>query len=151
MRVNGVYVGKTDLVDYDVQRKAGRWRFDYSYLAALDRFELWEDAAGSVWIRLSGDESATRVHFLIGNLRLGLGEAIEYPFGIGTQPLVSDYNDNVHQQTPRVALAYGKDGIVLDHHDTRIGVERVYVEASQPTRTGSGSWPTSGSCRCGRV
>jgi hypothetical protein len=58
-----------------------------------------------------------------------VGEAIEYPFGIGTQPLVSDYNDNVYQQTPRVALAYGKDGAVLDHHDTRIGVERLAPDA----------------------
>jgi hypothetical protein len=78
------------------------------------------------------DGDAGRVHFLIGNLRLRVGEAIEYPFGIGMQPLVSDYSDNVYQQTPRVALAYGKDGVVLDHHDTRIGVERVYVERLAP-------------------
>jgi hypothetical protein len=29
-------------------------------------------------------------------------------------------------------VAHGQDGVVLDHHDTRIGVERVYVERLAP-------------------
>lgn len=126
--VNGVYIGQSDLVDYDRLRKRGRWHFDYSYLGHLRRYELSEDAAGRVWIRLSGDAENGSVNFLIGNLSLSVGEAIEYPFGVGTQPLVSDYNDNVFQEFPRYALAYGRNGAVLDHHDLRIGVERVYVE-----------------------
>lgn len=132
--VNGVYKGKSDLIedDYDLIRKAGRWGFDYSYLTGLQSFEIWEDPAGSVWIRLHGSDHPSRVNVLIGNLQLGIGEAIEYPFGIGTQPLVSDYNDYVYQEKPLYALAYGPDGVVLDHHRLDVGIERIYVERRAP-------------------
>lgn len=127
--VNGVYIGRTDLQDYDKLRKEGRWKFDYGYLSQLRLFEFHENADGVVWIEvLSESPSDDAVNFLVGNLRLAVGESVEYPFGIGTQPLISDYNEDVFQDRPRYALAYGGDGTILDHHERRIGVERVYVE-----------------------
>ena len=123
---NGVYVGQSDLKDFDKEREDGRWRFDYRYLKGLQRFEIREFTESRVEIRLLNGVDA--VHFILGNFALPVGGSVEYLLGIAAQPLVSDYNDNVVQEAPLYGLAFASDGSILDHHDTSIGVERVYVE-----------------------
>jgi len=63
---------------------------------------------------------------------VAIGESIEFLFGLAAQPLVSDYDANVMQAVPRYAVAFDGSGMVIDHHDTRVGVERVRLERVGP-------------------
>jgi len=131
---SGVYIGRSDLERFDKERTSGRWHFDYRYLADLDRFVVAELEDGLMQIRLlSGAESEDAVNFVFGNVAVPVGGSIEYLFGIATQPLAADYNENVFQTLPLYAFAYADDGTVLDHHDLRIGVERIRVERPDET------------------
>jgi hypothetical protein len=130
--LNGVYLGKSDLEKFDRERKEGRWHFNFSYLKNLDRFEIRQLGNEYLEIRLlSEPEKPESVNFIFGNFQIDVGQSKEFIFGIGTQPLISAYNDNVYQEPLLYGLAYDSKGRILDHHDQGIGVERVYIERLQ--------------------
>ncbi len=128
--LNGVYVGKSDLEgDFNRERTKGRWQFNFRYLAKLNRFESRELEGGYTEIRLINEATdAQGINFVLGNFRLAAGESTEFLFGIGTQRLIEGYNINSAQTPLRYALAYNHDGVILDHHDRGIGVEKVFIE-----------------------
>ena len=126
---SGVYVGRSDLEHFDLERESGRWHFDYRYLESLTRYEFLEDENGLIEIHLLADSDvADPVNFVMGNFELAIGDSVEFLLGIAAQPLIADYNEDPYQEVPRYALAYAEGGTILDHHDTGIGVERVSIE-----------------------
>jgi hypothetical protein len=56
----------------------------------------------------------------------------EVLFGIATQPVIASYNHDGYQVPMRYALAYDAEGIVMDHHDQGIGVEKAHVRRVGP-------------------
>jgi len=128
--LNGVYLGKSELLNVNRERKNGRWPFHFQYLKAIRDFELrsWKNGnEDQIEIRLISP-NANGVNFMMGNFALGVGQERELLFGIGTQPLIAAYNHNLYQDRLPYALAYNADGIILDHHDLKIGVERAVIE-----------------------
>jgi len=131
--LNGVYIGQSDLDVFDRERKKGRWDFNFKYLQRLNRFEFRQIGNGLIEIRLVGaqqDASIRKksVNFIFGNFSVAIGESVEFLLGLGAQPLITAYNQNPYKDTLVYGLAYGSDGIILDHHDRGIGVEKVYIE-----------------------
>jgi hypothetical protein len=130
--LNGVYIGRSDLVEFDRERQTGRWDFHYQYLASLNRFEFYQwKVADKVYgeLRLlSGEGGRDAIHFVFGNFSMEVGESLEFLFGVGTQPLVSRYNHDSYQDPMLYGLAYRTDGMILDHHDRGIGVEKIWIE-----------------------
>jgi hypothetical protein len=128
--LNGVYIGKSDLADdFNRERTKGRWPFDFRYLNGINRFEIRQWEGGTSEIRLLSETTGSRtINFALGNFRLGAGESVEFLFGLDTQPLITDYNNNPLQDPLRYAVAYDADGTILDHHDRGIGVEKVFIE-----------------------
>ncbi len=133
--LNGVYTGKSDLEeDFDWERKEGRWQFDFRYLGRLKRFEMREFSGGYTELRLISETTDKRpIHFALGNFRLNPGEKTEFLFGLGTQPLIADYNQNSAQEPLRYAVAYDANEMILDHHDRGIGIEKVMIERVDET------------------
>lgn len=125
---NGVYIGRSDLEEFDLERREGRWRFDFSHLARLDRFEVHEYGDGLAEIRLLSTSPSSAVNFALGNLSLAVGESADYLLGIDSQPLVANYDDDVFEEPLPYVLAYDEDGKILDHHARSLGVERISVE-----------------------
>jgi hypothetical protein len=134
--LNGVYVGKSDRIgNFNWEREEGRWDFHFQYLAGLNRFEMRELEGGYQELRLLGEPTNKKaIHFVMGNFRIDPGESVEFLFGLGTQPLITAYNDNPTQIPLRYAVAYDADGTILDHHDRGIGVEKVLIEQINENR-----------------
>ncbi len=131
--LNGIYLGQSELRDFEKEGKDGRWEFDFKYLQDLDTFEIRQGADYFTEIRLksqSSDRSA--MNFIFGNFSIEVGESVDFLFGIGTQPLITSYNQNVYQDQLLYGFAYDSNGIILDHHDQRIGVEQVHIERIDP-------------------
>jgi hypothetical protein len=131
--LNGVYIGQSDLNLFDRERRKGRWDFNFKYLQRLNRFEFRQIGNGLIEIRLVGAQHDASTHkksvnFIFGNFSVAIGESVEFLLGLGTQPLITAYNQNPYKDTLIYGLAYGSDGIILDHHDRGIGVEKVYIE-----------------------
>ena len=125
----GVYRGHNDHKDASQEQEEGRWHFNYTYLRHLTLFELRQWDKEFIEIRLkSSTDSADAVNFIFGNISLKVGASADFLLGIGAQPLITTYNLNVYQDPLLYGLAYDADGIILDHHDRGIGVEKVYVE-----------------------
>lgn len=131
--VNGVYIGRTDLEIYDPERQEGRWPFHYGYLRYLKSYELTVDEAGLTHLRLLPSRKGTGVGFSFGNVAVAVGETVEILFGIGSQPLIAPYNDDVFQDPLAWAVAFDARGWVVDHHGPDVGVEQVYIERLGPS------------------
>jgi len=127
--LNGVYIGQSELRNFEKESEDGRWQFNFKYLRDLTFFEFRQWGDGYLEIRLKNKNTdANAINFIFGNFSLDVGQSKEFLFGIGTQPLIKAYNHNVYQDPLLYGLAYGSDGTILDHHDQGIGVEKVYVE-----------------------
>ena len=127
--LNGVYIGRSDLVAFDKERENGRWHFNFQYLQKLNRFEFQQGRDGLVEIRMTSESSGKdAVNFVFGNFSVPEGKSIEFLLGLGTQPLIEAYNHNPYKTPLVYGMAYGANGNILDHHERGIGVEKVYIE-----------------------
>ena len=81
---------------------------------------------------LSDASDAHAVHFVIGNVRVAVGKSAQLLLGVGVLPLTSDYDADRTEDPLRYVIAYGSEGLVLDHHRLDIGVEQIYVERPEP-------------------
>ncbi|MBI3598463.1 MAG: hypothetical protein HY201_03290 [Nitrospirae bacterium] len=130
--LSGVYIGRSDLYLFDKEQKSGRWHFNFQYLRDLKRFEFRQWDNEIVEIRIVGAQHVApgkkAVNFIFGNLSIAVGESVEFLLGLGTQPLITAYNQNPYKDTLIYGFAYGADGIILDHHDLGIGVEKVSIK-----------------------
>ena len=122
--VDGRYLGRMRqerLLD-DTVRLYG---FDYRYLrrlrsaevrVAVDRRGKPDTKPPRMEFRLLDDRCTPEqcVNLIIGNIQLAPGEQTSMVFGIGTQPLIDNYEDDAFQAYQQYALTYDHSGALTE-------------------------------------
>lgn len=124
--VNGVYLGNSDNGKFNKEKSDGRQEFHFKNLKNIKIYEVFKDREQALRIHLLSD-NPQGYNLILGNLDLKLNEVQTFLLGIGTQPHICRYNDNVFQEKLRYGLFYNSKNQILDHHSSEIGIEMVRV------------------------